>query len=115
MSSTLAPAATCTDAAEAPEGPALHPDFVMPVPAPYDADCPRASLAAAAWWCDEIGAQARRAYPADEQWLQRACYPGPVPGVPLAQYDGSLWPPVLLERLHELRRAARFFPPAESS
>ncbi|MGW4651828.1 hypothetical protein [Kitasatospora sp. NPDC004289] len=121
MPDTITPTTSTdtTDSAEA-EVP-LHPDFVMPVPAPYETKLAREARAATAWWCDQIREQAHRAFPDEDQWLERACYPGPVPTVPLEQHKGSLWPPVLVERLQELRLIAskaawqnrRFFGPPE--
>ncbi|WP_371523227.1 hypothetical protein [Kitasatospora sp. NBC_01300] len=80
----------------------LHPDFVMP-----DLDETLAPRAALEKWDADLRAQARAAYPEEGQWLERACYPGPVPTVPLAGYDGTFLPPSVAARRTEPPDLAR--------
>ncbi|MFD8599320.1 hypothetical protein ACFV1L_30390 [Kitasatospora sp. NPDC059646] len=66
----------------------------------------RAAQDAVDWFCGGIAARARECFPAEEQWLERACWPADPLTVPLGEFSGSLWPPVLVERLVELRAIA---------
>ncbi|MFI5534479.1 hypothetical protein ACIA8O_38690 [Kitasatospora sp. NPDC051853] len=115
MSDTITPTTSTDttetpDEAEAPEPAAevpLHPDFTMPV---YDQSL--GSWAALDKWDADLRAQAYAAYPDPEQWLERACYPGPVPTVPLAEHDGSLMPEHIAAHRRALsRRAWNIWPP----
>ncbi|MGW2401804.1 hypothetical protein ACWCYY_35145 [Kitasatospora sp. NPDC001664] len=105
MPDTITPTetpATSSDTAPAPEV-VLHPDFVVPELGPY-ATAAEKREAINAWYA-AIATQARAAYPDEADWLRRACYPGPVPTVPLDQYDGPLRPDHLTDLLAELQRS----------
>ncbi|MGW4808014.1 hypothetical protein [Kitasatospora sp. NPDC004272] len=78
----------------------------MPEVEPYDHADPRAAQDAVIWFGEQIAAQARVRFPAEDQWLERACWPADPPTVPLDQFDGSFWPSVLVERQEELRAIA---------
>ncbi|MGW4651499.1 hypothetical protein [Kitasatospora sp. NPDC004289] len=91
MPDTITPTDVPITGADTTEGPEQteaepHPDFVMPLPEPGDAQ------AAVVRWCDRIAARARAAYPDEkdargnviaDRWLERARYPGPTPTQPL--------------------------------
>lgn len=53
----------------------------------------------------DIATGARAAYPDDEQWLERASWPGEPPA-DLAAHDGPLWPAGQVAELDRLRAAA---------
>ncbi|WP_159400493.1 hypothetical protein [Streptomyces sp. XY431] len=99
MSDTITPteAPTTVD----PAGEPLHPDFVMP-----DFDETLDPWAALEKWDADLRAQARAAYPGEGQWLERVCYPGPVPAVPLAECDGTFLPLVVTAHRAALSRRA---------
>lgn len=84
---------TPTDSPSTPGAsePELHPEFVMPV---LDETIPLQD--ALLQWDRDMQAQALAAYPAEDQWLQRACFPGPVPAVPLSEFHGTLQPPAIV-------------------
>lgn len=65
----------------------------------------RAAQRAAAAYGNDIAAQAHAAYPRDEQWLERASWPGPPPA-DLTTHHGSLWPAEQTDELARLRAAA---------